>query len=145
MIKVVEVKRTLTWNFYVTRILPVGFFMALTLHFGNLVYLYLTVSFIQMLKVPPRCCTLVCLFLDMSSRCLIVLHHCCTLFYVHLIVSIIQMLMSAPPVLHVPVSWDQWRVVGLSSVLQAGHLVCKCFTSTRLRPARNLAAGRKCA
>jgi hypothetical protein len=37
--------------------LPVGFFMALTLWAGNLVYLYLTVSFIQMLKVsstaPP--------------------------------------------------------------------------------------------
>jgi len=27
--------------------------MALTLHFGNLVYLYLTVSFIQMLKARP--------------------------------------------------------------------------------------------
>lgn len=64
----VEVKRTLTWNFYVTRILPVGFFMALTLHFGNLVYLYLTVSFIQMLKVPPQCCTLVCLYLSMPCR-----------------------------------------------------------------------------
>ena len=30
--------------------------MALTLHFGNLVYLYLTVAFIQMLKV----CVWVC-------------------------------------------------------------------------------------
>ena len=68
VIKVVEVKRTLTWNFYVTRILPVGFFMALTLHFGNLVYLYLTVSFIQMLKVPPGV-TLVCLYLSKSFRC----------------------------------------------------------------------------
>lgn len=28
----------------------VGLLMALTLHFGNVVYLYLTVSFIQMLK-----------------------------------------------------------------------------------------------
>ena len=41
----------LTWSFYLERILPVGFFMALTLLFGNIVYLYLTVSFIQMLKV----------------------------------------------------------------------------------------------
>jgi len=40
-----------TFRFWVTRILPVGLFMALTLHFGNLVYLYLTVAFIQMLKV----------------------------------------------------------------------------------------------
>lgn len=51
MIKVVEVNRVLTWRFYLERILPVGLFMALTLHFGNIVYLYLTVSFIQMLKV----------------------------------------------------------------------------------------------
>lgn len=47
----VEPRRQLDWHFRVTRILPVGLFMALTLHFGNIVYLYLTVSFIQMLKV----------------------------------------------------------------------------------------------
>ena len=51
--KLVEVNRVLTWKFYLQRILPVGFFMALTLLFGNIVYLYLTVSFIQMLKVSP--------------------------------------------------------------------------------------------
>ena len=50
MLRWVEVKRQLTWRFWATRILPVGLFMALTLHFGNVVYLYLTVSFIQMLK-----------------------------------------------------------------------------------------------
>ena len=49
--KWVEPRRQLDWHFRTTRILPVGFFMALTLHFGNVVYLYLTVSFIQMLKV----------------------------------------------------------------------------------------------
>ena len=49
--RIVEVNRVLTWKFYLGRILPVGFFMALTLLFGNIVYLYLTVSFIQMLKV----------------------------------------------------------------------------------------------
>ena len=54
MFKWVDVRRQLTWQFWATRILPVGFFMALTLHFGNVVYLYLTVSFIQMLKV---CCS----------------------------------------------------------------------------------------
>lgn len=52
--KVVEAKKQVTGKFYVTRILPVGFFMALTLHFGNVVYLYLTVSFIQMLKVRSQ-------------------------------------------------------------------------------------------
>ena len=51
--KVVDAKRTVTWHFYATKIMPIGLFMAATLHFGNLVYLYLTVSFIQMLKVVP--------------------------------------------------------------------------------------------
>lgn len=50
VLRVVEVTRVLTWKFYLERILPVGLFMALTLLFGNVVYLYLTVSFIQMLK-----------------------------------------------------------------------------------------------
>ena len=51
VLKVVEIKRKMTVRFYMLRIMPVGLFMALTLHFGNTVYLYLTVSFIQMLKV----------------------------------------------------------------------------------------------
>lgn len=57
---VVEIKRTMTVRFYMLRIMPVGLFMALTLHFGNTVYLYLTVSFIQMLKVTiilRMCCS----------------------------------------------------------------------------------------
>lgn len=37
--------------FFASNILPVGLFMAMTLWSGNAVYLYLTVSFIQMLKV----------------------------------------------------------------------------------------------
>ena len=41
----------MTGHFYLTRIMPIGLFMALTLFFGNVVYLYLSVSFIQMLKV----------------------------------------------------------------------------------------------
>lgn len=51
VLRLVEAKKVVSWHFYATRIMPVGFFMAATLHFGNLVYLYLTVSFIQMLKV----------------------------------------------------------------------------------------------
>lgn len=51
LIKVIEAKKTISWHFYITRILPVGLFMAMTLAFGNLVYLYLGVAFIQMLKV----------------------------------------------------------------------------------------------
>ena len=52
----VEAKRVVTWHFYFTKIVPIGLFMAATLHFGNLVYLYLTVSFIQMLKVGSSRC-----------------------------------------------------------------------------------------
>ena len=54
VLRVVEAKRVVTLRFWVVRILPIGLFMALTLHFGNLVYLYLTVAFIQMLKVRVR-------------------------------------------------------------------------------------------
>lgn len=49
--RLVEIKHHVTWQYYLTRIMPIGLFMALTLYFGNIVYLYLTVSFIQMLKV----------------------------------------------------------------------------------------------
>lgn len=42
---------TITPLFYCKNILPIGLFMALTLHFGNVVYLHLTMSFIQILKV----------------------------------------------------------------------------------------------
>ena len=59
----------LTWNFYLRRILPVGLFMALTLLCGNLVYLYLTVSFIQMLKARRSTCMLAdeCLWCNARS------------------------------------------------------------------------------
>ncbi|PNH00470.1 hypothetical protein TSOC_013706 [Tetrabaena socialis] len=38
-------------RYYLTRVLPTGFFMALTFQTGNMGYLYLTVAFVQMLKV----------------------------------------------------------------------------------------------
>lgn len=47
----VSADKAVSWQLFVTKILPVGFFMAGTLSTGNLVYLYLTVSLIQMLKV----------------------------------------------------------------------------------------------
>lgn len=53
VIKVVEAKKVVTWRFYMTKLMPIGLFMAATLHFGNLVYLHLTVAFIQILKVRP--------------------------------------------------------------------------------------------
>lgn len=61
--KVVEAKRVVTPYFYATRILPVGLCMALTLYFGNLVYLYLGVSLIQMLKAFTPIVTMLALFL----------------------------------------------------------------------------------
>lgn len=48
---VVEPRKRVTPLFFLTNILPVGFCMALCLHFGNQAYLYLTVAFVQMLKV----------------------------------------------------------------------------------------------
>jgi len=54
VLRVVEAKKVVTWRFYLTKIMPIGFFMAATLHFGNLVYLHLTVAFIQMLKASRR-------------------------------------------------------------------------------------------
>jgi hypothetical protein len=43
-----------TPRYYLTRVLPTGFFMALTFQTGNMGYLYLTVAFVQMLKVCRR-------------------------------------------------------------------------------------------
>lgn len=41
----------MTGQVYVRAILPIGFLFSLSLIFGNLTYLYLSVAFIQMLKV----------------------------------------------------------------------------------------------
>lgn len=68
MLHVVEMKRTMTMRFYMLRIMPVGLFMALTLHFGNTVYLYLTVSFIQMLKVRRIWSALLALFASTTDQ-----------------------------------------------------------------------------
>lgn len=63
VIKVVEAKKAVTWNFYITKLMPIGLFMAATLHFGNLVYLHLTVAFIQILKAFTPVITMVALFI----------------------------------------------------------------------------------
>jgi hypothetical protein len=41
----------MTRRVYITHILPIGLMMASTLNFGNLAFQYLSVSFIQILKV----------------------------------------------------------------------------------------------
>lgn len=41
----------MTGRVYLRAIVPIGLFFSLSLIFGNLTYLYLSVSFIQMLKV----------------------------------------------------------------------------------------------
>lgn len=53
----------MTSRFYVMRIMPIGLLMALTLLFGNLSYLYLTVAFIQILKAFTPVITMGALFL----------------------------------------------------------------------------------
>lgn len=68
----VEVKAPISRDFWIKKILPVGFFMGATLYTGNVVYLYLTVAFIQMLKAFTPVITMICLFLarleDPTSR-----------------------------------------------------------------------------
>ena len=57
----VPTKSAVSPHFYITRIMPIGLGMSLALLFGNLVYLQLSMSFIQMLKVrlgwPPSLCS----------------------------------------------------------------------------------------
>lgn len=53
----------MSWRFFCTRMLPVGLFNAVTLMFGNAVYLYLSVAFIQMLKAFTPVITMLGLFL----------------------------------------------------------------------------------
>lgn len=50
-LRLVETKNSITFTFWVHKIMPVGFFMAMTLWTGNVVYMHLSVAFIQMLKV----------------------------------------------------------------------------------------------
>lgn len=44
----------MTGRVYLRAIVPIGLFFSLSLIFGNLTYLYLSVSFIQMLKVSKE-------------------------------------------------------------------------------------------
>jgi len=55
---ILVLERTVTRKLYMMRIFPIGLFMALTLNFGNRVYLYLSVSLIQMLKAATPAITL---------------------------------------------------------------------------------------
>jgi drug/metabolite transporter (DMT)-like permease len=61
--KWVEAKQTVTTRFYLTRISPIVLLMAITLFTGNQVYLYLSVSFIQMLKAFTPVITMIALFI----------------------------------------------------------------------------------
>uniref|UniRef100_A0A061SM30 Drug metabolite transporter superfamily n=1 Tax=Tetraselmis sp. GSL018 TaxID=582737 RepID=A0A061SM30_9CHLO len=57
----VEAKRQVSARMWLTQIVPVGLFMALSLQLGNYAYLELTVAFIQMLKALCPVFTLVAL------------------------------------------------------------------------------------
>ncbi|GLC33216.1 hypothetical protein PLESTB_000358600 [Pleodorina starrii] len=63
VLRIVETHAVVRPQFWVQKILPIGFFMAVTLWTGNEVYLYLTVAFIQMLKAFTPVVTMVCLFI----------------------------------------------------------------------------------
>ncbi|KAG2437478.1 hypothetical protein HXX76_006128 [Chlamydomonas incerta] len=56
------VGRGVSGRYYLTRVLPTGFFMALTFTTGNMGYLYLTVAFVQMLKAFCPVVTMLLLF-----------------------------------------------------------------------------------
>ena len=97
----------LTWNFYLRRILPVGLFMALTLLCGNLVYLYLTVSFIQMLKARPCICVL-------ADECYLALYK-----ELHCSIDLGAASWSRPPL---PTAWQmaiEWAICVMLGAMQA--------------------------
>ncbi|KAG1679008.1 hypothetical protein FOA52_013072 [Chlamydomonas sp. UWO 241] len=63
VLRIAKADTSLTMYFWLTRILPVGLCMALTLWTGNAVYFYLTVSLIQMLKAFSPVLTMAALFI----------------------------------------------------------------------------------
>ncbi|GAB4823501.1 hypothetical protein N2152v2_010547 [Parachlorella kessleri] len=70
----VKSEKQLPDDFYRTKALPIGFLMALSFYLSNVVYLYLTVSFISMLKALQPAVTMLALFvarLETPSRRLI--------------------------------------------------------------------------
>lgn len=52
-----------TWQYYLTRVLPVGLFTALSLGTGNYAYLHLPVSIIQILKAFSPVATMIAMFI----------------------------------------------------------------------------------
>ena len=61
---IVDQGKIVSKEFYLKSIMPVGFLGAMTLWLGNLVYLYLSVSLIQMLKCMTPVITMIALFLS---------------------------------------------------------------------------------
>eukprot|EP00891_Asterochloris_glomerata_P003668 jgi/Astpho2/3668/e_gw1.00059.28.1_t len=63
VLRIVPTKSAVSLRFYLTRIMPIGLGMSLALLFGNLVYLQLSMSFIQMLKAFSPVVIMVALFI----------------------------------------------------------------------------------
>eukprot|EP00892_Ulva_mutabilis_P012165 jgi/Ulvmu1/9320/UM050_0069.1 len=63
VLRIVVADKPVSWRFFCRRMLPVGLFNAMTLMFGNAVYLFLSVAFIQMLKAFTPVITMLGLFL----------------------------------------------------------------------------------
>jgi len=61
-------RQHMSLRYYMTRVMPTGFFMALTFFTGNSAYLYLTVAFVQMLKAFCPVVTMLLLFLVSLER-----------------------------------------------------------------------------
>lgn len=69
VLKWVPAEKRVDAKFFAARMLPVGFFNATTLMFGNAVYMYLTVAFIQMLKAFTPVITLIGLVMASMEVC----------------------------------------------------------------------------
>lgn len=69
VLHIVPAEKTVDMRTFTLRMLPVGFFMALTLVCGNTVYMYLSVAFIQMLKAFTPVITMLGLFVFSLEVC----------------------------------------------------------------------------
>jgi hypothetical protein len=65
--------KAITREVWLTRVLPVGAFAASTMALGNMSYLYLGVSFIQMLKALSPIFTMLGLFMGKARQFTVVL------------------------------------------------------------------------
>jgi len=102
-------------RFYMTRVMPIGFSLAGTLAAGNLVYLYLSVSFIQMMKAFAPVILLTMLFVTRLEKPNLLL-----------IISIVIIVSGtfASVVGEVGFSWFGLFIMFMSEFFESTKLVC---------------------